>query len=75
MTATSQGKQASRHGLFARLILFVRQIISELKKVVRPTRQELITYATVVLVFVAIMMTFIGIFDLGIGFGVQRVFG
>ena len=71
MTATTT---ASRPGVFARLLLFVRQIVAELKKVVRPTRQELMTYATVVLVFVVITMSFFAVVDLGIGFIVQRVF-
>ena len=75
MTATTSGGKASKAGPIARLMLFIRQIISELKKVVRPTREELMTYATVVLVFVLIMMTFIALVDLGVGMGVQKVFG
>ena len=30
--------------LFARITLFLRQVVAELKKVVRPTRSELLTY-------------------------------
>ena len=41
-----------RPGLFARIALFFRQVVAELRKVVRPTRTELITYTSVVLVFV-----------------------
>ena len=44
-----------RRGLFARIALFVRQVVAELKKVVYPTRPDLITYTTVVLVFVAVV--------------------
>jgi preprotein translocase subunit SecE len=61
--------------VFARLVLFIRQIVAELKKVVRPTRSELTTYATVVLVFVLIVMAFIGVIDLGTGSLVTRIFG
>lgn len=68
-------KDASRRGLFARIVLFVRQVIAELKKVVRPTRQELFTYIGVVVVFVLIVMAFVGVLDLGFGRLVLWAFG
>ena len=37
----------------ARISLFYRQVVAELRKVIWPTRKELVTYTTVVLVFVA----------------------
>jgi preprotein translocase subunit SecE len=64
-----------RRGLFARVALFVRQVVAELKKVVRPTRAELIRYTTVVLVFVAVVMAFVTGVDLGVGSLVGWVFG
>ncbi|UJP39848.1 preprotein translocase subunit SecE [Cellulomonas palmilytica] len=64
-----------RRGLFARIALFVRQVVAELKKVVRPTRQDLITYTSVVLVFVAVVMAFVTLVDLGIGKVTFWVFG
>ena len=64
-----------KRGLFARIALFVRQVVSELKKVVRPTRQELITYTSVVLVFVTVVMLFVTLIDLGIGQLAFWVFG
>ena len=36
--------------------LFLRQIIAELRKVIWPTRKELITYTTVALSFIVIMI-------------------
>ena len=66
---------AERRGLFARIALFVRQVVAELKKVVRPTRQDLITYTSVVLVFVAVVMAFVTVVDLGIGKVTFWVFG
>ena len=48
--------KTSEPGVLARLVLFIRQIVSELKKVVRPTLSELFTYASVVLVFVLIVI-------------------
>lgn len=75
--ATSpRGKgKGERRGPFARIALFVRQVIAELKKVVRPTRSELITYTGVVLVFVLAVMAFVTVLDLGIGKVVFWVFG
>ena len=55
--------------------LFLRQVVAELKKVVRPTRNELITYTSVVLVFVLAVMTYVSILDYGFGQLVLWVFG
>ena len=71
----SRGEEAKRLGLFARIARFVRQIIAELKKVVRPTRKELIGYATAVLVFVGAVMAFVTVVDLGAGSLTAWVFG
>ena len=46
---------------------FYRQVVAELRKVVWPTQQQLITYFIVVMVFVAIMMTLVSLLDLGLG--------
>ena len=51
------GNPVSR--LFQSLGLFISQIIDELRKVVRPTRHELLTYTSVVIVFVAVIMMFV----------------
>ena len=50
-------------------------MVAELKKVVRPTRNELLTYASVVLVFVFAVMTYVSLLDFGFGKLVLRVFG
>jgi preprotein translocase subunit SecE len=55
--------------------LFYRQIVSELRKVIWPTRNELVTYTTVVLIFVAIMVGIVYGLDAGFGWVVLRVFG
>lgn len=51
-------------GLFGRIGLFYRQVISELVKVVWPTRKQLTTYTAVVLVFVGFIILVVSIFDL-----------
>jgi preprotein translocase subunit SecE len=68
-------KNAAKAGFFARIALFVRQVIGELKKVVAPTRKELVNYTLVVLVFVIIMMLIVTLLDLAFGTGVSWVFG
>ncbi len=53
---------------------FYRQVVAELRKVVWPTRQQLITYFWVVLVFVIVVMTFVSLLDLGFGKLVFAIF-
>ena len=65
----------SRRGAWARFVLFLRQVIDELGKVVTPTRKELVNYTLVVLVFVIIMMAFVSVLDLLFGWGVSWIFG
>ena len=48
-------------------VLFYRQVVAELRKVVWPTQEQLITYFIVVMIFVAIMMTLVSLLDLGLG--------
>jgi preprotein translocase subunit SecE len=68
-------KNAAKPGFFARIAIFIRQVIGELKKVVAPTRKELINYTLVVLVFVTIMMVIVTLLDLAFGTAVSWVFG
>ena len=62
-------------GLFARIALFYRQVISELKRVVWPTRNQLSTYTAVVLVFVTFIIAVVSLFDLILTKIVFWVFG
>ncbi|MFI6602677.1 preprotein translocase subunit SecE [Nonomuraea sp. NPDC050536] len=55
--------------------LFYRQVVTELRKVIWPTRKDLITYTTVVLVFVLIMVAIVYGLDSALGWGVLKVFG
>ncbi len=68
-------KAADKRSIGARLGLFYRQVIAELRKVVWPTRSQLITYTAVVLVFVAFIILVISVLDLGFGWLVLEVFG
>ena len=57
------------------ILRYFGEAISELKKVVWPTRDELVRYTSVVLVFVLAVMTFVTVLDLGIGKVVFWMFG
>ena len=71
----AKSDSATRRSPFARIALFIRQVIAELKKVVTPTRKGLLSYTGVVLVFVVIMMALVSLLDLVFGTGVGYVFG
>ncbi len=62
-------------GFFGRIGRFVREVISELRKVIWPTRNELLTYTAVVVVFVAIMLAIVSGLDYLYARGVLFVFG
>ena len=66
---------AEKLGLFARVGLFYRQIVSELTKVVWPTRKQLTTYTAVVLVFVTFVIAVVSLLDLVLTKIVFWIFG
>jgi preprotein translocase subunit SecE len=55
--------------------LFFRQIAGELRKVIWPTRKELVTYTVVCLVFVLFMVIFVTSLDYGFTKLIFEVFG
>lgn len=75
VVAAAKQARAQKRGFFARIILFLKQVVSELKKVVTPTRKELINYTLVVLVFVVIMMALVYGVDHLFAWVVTLVFG
>ncbi len=66
---------AEKLGLFARVGLFYRQVVNELRKVVWPTRNQLTTYTAVVLVFVSFIIAVVSLLDLVLTKIVFWVFG
>ena len=56
-------------------VTFTKQSVAELRKVVWPTQEQLVTYFIVVMVFVVILMTFVSLLDLGFGRLVFEIFG
>jgi preprotein translocase subunit SecE len=55
--------------------VFFRQMVAELRKVIWPTRKELVTYTIVCLVFVLFMVIFVTALDYGFTKLVIAVFG
>ena len=64
-----------RPGRLKRTVTFFRQVIAELRKVIWPTRNELLTYTSVVLVFVLFMVVIVSFYDFLFSQGVLKVFG
>ena len=62
-------------GIFARIGLCYRQVVVELRKVVWPTKKELTTYTSVVLVFVGFIILVVSLLDLVLTKVVFLVFG
>lgn len=54
---------------------YLQQVVAELRKVIWPNRKQMVTYTTVVLLFLAFMVTLIGFVDLGLTKLVMMVFG
>jgi preprotein translocase subunit SecE len=67
--------RGSQPNMFARLALFIRQVVAELRKVIWPTRKELIAYTTVVIFFVLLMAGIIALYDFVFTQGVLAIFG
>ena len=62
-------------GFFARIWLYLKQVVEEMKKVTYPTGSETWTYFGVVVVFVAAIMLFAGLLDFGFGKLSALIFG
>jgi len=68
-------KTEGRGNPFKRLRKFLREVVAELRKVIWPNRKQMITYTSVVLVFVVVMVAFIGGLDVAFIKGVEWLFG
>ena len=72
---TGADRPAKKTSWIGRIVLFIQQVIAELKKVTTPTRKELINFTLVVLAFVVIMMALVWAMDQLFGWVVLFVFG
>jgi preprotein translocase subunit SecE len=66
---------ATSPGLFERIARFIREVVAELRKVNWPSRTELLTYTSVVVIFVVVMMSIVGGLDWAFAWLVTHVFG
>jgi len=64
-----------RPNIFARLGRFLWEGVAELRKVIWPTKNQMVTYTIVVIVFVVFMVALVGVLDLLFAKGVLAVFG
>lgn len=75
IVAADKTPRAKRLGFFGRIALFIRQVFQELRKVVTPTRKELVKFTSVVLGFVVVMMAIVYGLDLVFTWMASQVFG
>ena len=54
---------------------FGREVTSELRKTVWPTRSQLLTYTGVVLVFLVLMITLLGLVDAAVSAAMLKILG
>jgi preprotein translocase subunit SecE len=73
--STKTKERPERVGIFGRIGRFFREVVAELRKVIWPNRKELRNYTVVVVVFVAIMLSIVGLLDYGFAKAVLFVFG
>ena len=72
---TKKAAKGPRRNPIAYVINYLREVVGELRKVIWPNRKQMVTYTMVVLVFLAFMVTLIGLVDLGVAKVVMMVFG
>jgi preprotein translocase subunit SecE len=68
-------KDVRRAGIFGRIGGFFREVVAELRKVIWPTRKELLTYTAVVITFLVIMTSIVTGLDYGFAKAVLWAFG
>jgi len=74
--AGGRGAKPPRRGSYwHRLRQYYREVVSELRKVIWPGRNELVTYVIVVLVFVVFVTAFVASLDYGLTKAVLGIFG
>jgi preprotein translocase subunit SecE len=72
--ATPRQKQTAEQPRRTTPVVFVKESVSELQKVVYPTGQQLINYFVVVLIFVLFIIAIVSVLDLAFGKAIIAVF-
>ena len=73
--APAGGGRGKRPGMGTRVATYNRQVVAELRKVIWPTRNELVTYTIVSIVFVTAMVALVALYDFVFTKGVLALFG
>jgi preprotein translocase subunit SecE len=68
-------KKAGSINPFVFVYNYLKQVVAEMRKVIWPNRKQMLTYTSVVLVFLAFMVALVGGADLGLSKLVLLVFG
>jgi preprotein translocase subunit SecE len=71
----SESRSLSSSGKRTGPVTFYRQVVAELRKVVWPTQQQLVTYFIVVMVFVIVLAALVSVLDLAFGKAAFAIFG
>ncbi len=74
-TRSGSVKADKRPNVFMRLLQFFREVVAELRKVIWPNKKQMVTYTSVVLVFLTFMVAYISGLDLLFIQGVGWLFG
>jgi preprotein translocase subunit SecE len=74
-TTPERGRTPKKAPFPARMSLFYRQVLAEMRKVIWPTRKELVTYTTVVIVFVLVVIAYVTVLDYVFSKAILGVFG
>ncbi|EFV12136.1 preprotein translocase subunit SecE [Segniliparus rugosus] len=68
---SKEGKKAKRasggrsRNPFAVVVQFFREVIAELSKVIWPQRRQMVSYTVIVIIFVAVVVSFVALLDIG----------
>ena len=73
MAEPNQKPAEKKPGIFARIRKYFRDTKSEVKKVVWPTRQQIVNNTRVVIACIIVVGAFIGVLDAVFTFGLQTL--
>jgi preprotein translocase subunit SecE len=71
----SRDRGEARKPLPARISLFYRQVVADLRKVIWPTRKEQVTNTSLVIDFVLIVIAYVSVLDFGFAKAILAIFG
>ncbi|MPY80616.1 MAG: preprotein translocase subunit SecE [Actinophytocola sp.] len=73
--ATKRDRGEPKPPLPKRIVRYLRESVAELRKVIWPTRKQMVTYTIVVIVFVIFMVSLVALLDWAFGKAMFALFG